>query len=289
MLFKSIFFIFLWLNLNANIELEDTYYVDDRSVNASIITKDTKNEFSILNIDANSYVEKIKSKELIKLLSDHGFKNYNTKRSYINFILKSPIDTELLKLKLKEYYEKNYENIEIEEISIEPRSYTQTLPKNYILNIRNRDFLSKNGIVNIKTQDDKKIFFDYSIRAKVVVYVSNKVIKKESQISLQDYIKKSIPLDRFRARPIQDLQKTTLQARRHIPKDTILTQNDIELFDVVKRDAMINVTMSQDGMDITFSAKALQDAKVDDIIKVQNSNAKVLKVRVTGTDKAELE
>lgn len=36
---------------------------------------------------------------------------------------------------------------------------------------------------------------------------------------------------------------------------------------------MINVTMSQDGMDITFSAKALQDAKVDDIIKVQNSNA----------------
>jgi flagella basal body P-ring formation protein FlgA len=277
------------LNLNANIELEDTYYVDDRSVNASIITKDTKNEFSILNIDANSYVEKIKSKELIKLLSDHGFKNYNTKRSYINFILKSPIDTELLKLKLKEYYEKNYENIEIEEISIEPRSYTQTLPKNYILNIRNRDFLSKNGIVNIKTQDDKKIFFDYSIRAKVVVYVSNKVIKKESQISLQDYIKKSIPLDRFRARPIQDLQKTTLQARRHIPKDTILTQNDIELFDVVKRDAMINVTMSQDGMDITFSAKALQDAKVDDIIKVQNSNAKVLKVRVTGTDKAELE
>ncbi|HEY9204128.1 MAG TPA: flagella basal body P-ring formation protein FlgA, partial [Sulfurimonas sp.] len=36
-------------------------------------------------------------------------------------------------------------------------------------------------------------------------------------------------------------------------------------------------------------AKALQDAKVNDIIKVQNSNGKILKVRVTGNNRAELE
>ncbi|MDD3856084.1 flagella basal body P-ring formation protein FlgA, partial [Sulfurimonas sp.] len=59
--------------------------------------------------------------------------------------------------------------------------------------------------------------------------------------------------------------------------------------DVVKRNAMINVSMSKEGMNIIFSAKALQDAKVDDIIKVQNNNGKILKARVTGSNAAELE
>ncbi|OHE08626.1 MAG: flagella basal body P-ring formation protein FlgA, partial [Sulfurimonas sp. RIFOXYB2_FULL_37_5] len=134
-----------------------------------------------------------------------------------------------------------------------------------------------------------KIFFDYSVRANVIVYVSKESIKKESEISSLNYIKKSIILDRFRAKPIQNIDKTTLQAKRHIPKDTILTLNDIESLDVVKRNAMINVSMSKEGMNIIFSAKALQDAKVDDIIKVQNNNGKILKARVTGSNAAELE
>ena len=289
MLFKLLIFMLLYFSLSADIQLEDTYYVDDTTVKASTVTKDTKNDFTILSIDKNSHIEKIKGKDLIKLLSEHGYKNYKTKKSYINFILKSPVDMLPLKLKIKEYYEKSYEDIDIHDISVEPRGHITTLPKNYILNIRSRDFLSKSGVVNIKTEDDKKIFFDYSVWANVIVYVSKESIKKESEISSLNYIKKSITLDRFRAKPIQNIDKTTLQAKRHIPKDTILTLNDIESLDVVKRDAMINVSMSKEGMNIIFSAKALQDAKVDDIIKVQNNNGKILKARVTGNNAAELE
>ncbi|WP_299874896.1 flagella basal body P-ring formation protein FlgA, partial [Sulfurimonas sp.] len=228
MLFKLLIFMLLYFSLSADIQLEDTYYVDDTTVKASTVTKDTKNDFTILSIDKNSHIEKIKGKDLIKLLSEHGYKNYKTKKSYINFILKSPVDMLPLKLKIKEYYEKSYEDIDIHDISVEPRGHITTLPKNYILNIRSRDFLSKSGVVNIKTEDDKKIFFDYSVRANVIVYVSKESIKKESEISSLNYIKKSIILDRFRAKPIQNIDKTTLQAKRHIPKDTILTLNDIE-------------------------------------------------------------
>ena len=41
-------------------------------------------------------------------------------------------------------------------------------------------------------------------------------------------------------------------------------------------------------MDISFSAKALQNGKLNDIIKVQKSNGKILKVIVTGRNKAEM-
>ncbi|MDD5372180.1 MAG: flagellar basal body P-ring formation chaperone FlgA [Sulfurimonas sp.] len=289
MLFKLLIFVLIYLNLHANTEIEDTYYVDNRIINSSVITKDTKNDFTILSIDKNSNTQKIKTKDLMKLLSDHGYKNYHSKKSYINFILKSPIDVSLLKLKLKEYYEKNYETIDIQNISIEPRGHITALPKDYIVNIESHDFLSKNGIINIKTAENKKIFFNYLIKATVMVYISSDIIKKEAQISPQNYIKKSVVLDKFRAKPIQNIDNSSIQAKRHIPKDTILTHNDIELLHVIKRDSMINVTMSKDGMNIIFSAKALQDAKVDDIIKVQNSNGKILKAKVTGSNKAELE
>ncbi|MEK6659882.1 MAG: flagellar basal body P-ring formation chaperone FlgA [Campylobacterota bacterium] len=291
MLFKLLIFVLIYLNLHANteIEIEDTYYVDNKTINSSIITKDTKNDFTILSIDKESHMQKIKTKDLIKLLSDHGYKNYHSKKSYINFILKNPIDISLLKLKLKEYYEKNYETIDIQNISIEPRGHITALPKDYILSIDSRDFLSKKGIINIKTTQNKKIFFDYYIKATVLVYISTDIIKKETQISPQNYIKKSVVLDKFRAKPIQNIDNSSIQAKRHIPKETILTNNDIELLNVVKKDDIINVSMLKDGMNIIFSAKALQDAKVDDIIKVQNSNGKILKARVTGSNTAELE
>lgn len=69
----------------------------------------------------------------------------------------------------------------------------------------------------------------------------------------------------------------------------ILTIRDVEIADALKRDAIVNVTLLKDGMVINFSAKALKDAKVNDIIKVQSSNGKILKVRVTGSNTAEIE
>ena len=289
MLIKIIIFSIICLNLHASTEIKGTYYVDERKINSSIITKDAKNSFTILSIDKNSHIEKIKSTELLKLLSKHGYKDYYSKNSYVSFVLKSPIDTSNLKSQLEDYYKKKYKHIEIKDILIEPRSYMTNLPKEYILELRNRDFLSKDGILGIKTQDNKKIFFDYSIKATVLVYISKSIIKKDIEISYINALKKRVILDKFRDIPIQDIENTTLQAKRHIPKNKILTLNDVELLNVVKKNSMINVNMLSSGIAITFSAKALQDGKVNDIINVQNSNEKILKVRVIGNNIAEVE
>ena len=136
---------------------------------------------------------------------------------------------------------------------------------------------------------NKKIFFDYDIEASVAVYTSRSIIKKDTQISLLNVMRQNVVLDRFRAKPLQNIEANLLQSKRHIPKDMILTIRDVESLDVVKKDSIINVSLFKDGMGITFSAKALQDAKVDDIIKVQNNNGKILKARVTGSNAAELE
>ncbi len=269
--------------------LEDSYFVDSREVNASIITNDKRNDFLLLQIPKESYTKKVKTKELLASLKEHGYKNFDSKRSYINFTLKSPIDTSFMEKKLREFYEKNYKEIEIQSITVTPRDFMDTLPKEYTVHLRNRDFLFSSGVLHIKTSDNKKLFFDYDIKAYLSVFISKDAIEKEAQISPISYMPKRILLEKFRDRPLQILEQTSLQAKRHIPKDTILTLKDIESLDLVKKDSTVSVGMFSEGMKIVFSAKALQDGKLDDIIKIQNSNQKILKARVTGSGEAELE
>lgn len=289
-MFTKIFLLSLTcITLYAQNHLQNVYYVKTDSVNLSTIIPEVKNDFELYKIDKDRHSKRVKAKELIELLNKHGYRGYTTKNGYINFIIKSPINTSAFEHKIKEYYEKNYEFIEIKKISVEPRGYITSLPKDYILDIDSRDYLSRSGIISIKTSQNKKIFFDYDIEANVPVYKSRDIIKKDTQISISNCIRQNIILDRFRAKPLQNIEIKSLQAKRHIPKDMILTIRDAESLDVVKKDSMINVVLLKDGMSITFSAKALQDAKVNDIIKVQNSNQKILKARVTGINTAEIE
>ncbi|MFA5232856.1 MAG: flagellar basal body P-ring formation chaperone FlgA [Sulfurimonas sp.] len=286
---KILFLSLTLLNLHASNTLKDIYYVDSKDINISSIIPEVKNDAQILRIEESRYSLKIKTKDLIKLLSKHGYKNLTSKSNYTNFVLKSPIDTSYIKQKIKDYYKKEYEEIDIKSISVKPRGYITSIPKEYSVNIRNNDFLSSSGIVNIKTPQNKKLFFDYYIIANVPIYTSKDAIKKEMRISHSNCIKKNIALESFRAKPLQNIDTKSFQAKRHIPKGMILTTRDVETLAVIKRDAPINVSFNKDGIAITFSAKALQDGKVNDIINVQNSSGKILKARVTGSSTAEME
>ena len=288
MLAKILVLILISINLYAGNALSSTYYVNSRSINLSSITSDTKNDLNIFTIEKSRFSKRVKTKDLIKLLETLGYKNYSSKSNYINFILKSPIDTSKIELSIKEYYQNQYEDIEITDIFVEPRAYIAVLPKSYVVNMRKRDFLSKSGTINIKTPQNKKIFFNYSVTATLPVYISRKKIKKDVKLSALNCSKKSIILDKFRARPMQSIKINSFQSKHHIAKDKILTIRDVEALSLIKKNSFINVSLNSDNMAITFSARALQDGKLDDIIKVQKSDGKRFKVRVTGRNRAEM-
>lgn len=289
MVLKILLFFVFTITLYAKVPLQSTYYVQDKEVWFSSIVAGVNNDFLITTIEQSRYSQKIKSKDFIKLLAKHGYKNYVAESNYVNFILKSPVDTSLLESKLKEYYQKSYEDITIKSVFVAPRGYLASLPMDYSVEIKSRDYLSNEGILSIKTAENKKFFFDYTVDADVVVYKSKDSIKKDTKLTLANCLKRSVALEDFRDQPLQNIEQKSLQAKRHIPKDMILTVRDVEILDVVKRDSMVSVNFFEDGIMITFSAKALQDGKVNDIIDVQNSSGKILKARVIGSDAAEIE
>jgi len=268
--------------------LQKTYYTDSNDINLSSIFKDTKNDKKLFEIQSNKYSKRIKSKLLIKILSQLGYKDIKSKSNYITFKRKTTFDTSKIKTEINNYYKNNYELIHIIDIFIQPREYMQTLPKEFVVEIRKRNFLSNKGIISIKTDKRRKYFFDYTIKAIIPVCITNQKLKKNTAISVLNTQIKSIILDKIRAKPIQKIIKNSLQAKYNISKNKILTIQNTEKLKVIKRGSIVNVILHNNGIDISFSAKALKDARVDDTITVENNNKRKFKVKVIGKNKTEM-
>ena len=288
MFLKFAIFILFSVYLYAGNTLKNTYYIDTNDINISTIVPDVKKDFVLFKIEAGRYTKRIKSVNLLQILKSHGYDSCIADSSYVKFIKKSPIDTSKIELSLKEFYTNIYNDINIKTIRIIPRGYIDSLPNNYTVNVPNKSYLSNKGTINIKTINKRKIFFDYIIFAKISVYIAKKKIKKDVELSPINVAKNSIMLDKFRAMPIQNMRKGSMQSKQHIKQHTILTIRDVEPLSIVKRNSSVSVTLNNKNIAIQFAAKALQDGKINDIITVQRRDGKRIKARVIGKNKVEM-
>ncbi|WP_457744008.1 flagellar basal body P-ring formation chaperone FlgA [Sulfurimonas sp.] len=256
---------------------------------SDIINVNQKNDKKLLQIKQNRHSLRIRTKDILNLLKKNGYLNYSKNHNaYIQFTKKSPINKNILQKAIQKFYKNNYKQISINFIELRPVSYLQSLPKNYTIHFQNRAYLSNKAIFYIKTEDRKEIFFNYLIHAKVVVFTPKNKIKKDTQLSNINCKKNSIMLDRFKAMPIQDIGTGKYQAKHTLRPSNVITKRDVSALNLIRRNSMINVFLDRGNMLISFSAKALQNGKLGDTIKVINSNGKKISVLVIGKNKAEV-
>ncbi|MDO8453000.1 MAG: flagellar basal body P-ring formation chaperone FlgA [Sulfurimonas sp.] len=189
---------------------------------------------------------------------------------------------------IKELYEKSYQDIKINKISIHSRGSVKSFDSSYDVNIKESSSLSKKGIIYIRTENNKKIFFDYVIDAEVSVYFTRKTIEKGAELSTLNTIKKSIPLDKFRFMPIRESDLNGSQSKNQLRENQIITLKDIESVILVKRGENVSVKIDDEEVSISLSGEALKDGRLGDIITVKKSDGKQLKVRVIGQNRVEI-
>ncbi len=286
---KILLFLFLSINLFADIYLKSNYYVEDKEIMLSHVVKNVNNDIKLFSIDERRYSKRVKSKDMLKILKSHGFKEYKSKHAYIQFTKKSPIDTTKIKNAIEKIYREKYKNIDIKTIFVEPRSYLATLPNSYEIVLKSKSHLSRNSTLYIKTDENKKIFFNYKIIAEIKVYTAKDEIKRNAELSNVNCKKKSIILDKLRAMPLQNISKGTLQSKHKLKQGAILTTRDVQGLHLVKRGSNINVTLNSSNLAISFSAKAQQDGRYGDVITVLKNSGKKIRVRVTGKRRAEVQ
>lgn len=260
--------------------LKDTYFIDTKEIRVSTFTLNPQDSTIIDTLEDSRNKKSISSKDILNALKVNGYTNFKTSSNYITFIQKSDVNIDELKDKLVEYFLENYPNMEIKKVEITPRGYIKTLPNEYDIDMPSP--LSSSGVIHIITPQKMKYFFDFYIDGYIDVFLTKNTIKRGEALSDQNIIKKHIKLEKLKDTPLNSFEDNRLESKKQLTKDAILYKNDVTQKRVVKKGSMVNVSYDEEGIDITFSAKALQDGKLNDIISIQNSSNKTIKARVIG-------
>ena len=288
MFFKALFILFLITSTLYSFELSRDYFIPSKDVNLSTLLPHVEEDKTLFKISEDRYSIRVSAKQLIKLLKKYGVTQVTTHYPYIQFTKKSPIDTTNIKNTIISKYKQTYKNIIIDNVEVHPRSYISTLPLVYETELRSRDTLNSHGIIYIKTEDKKKIFFNYKIEAHLSVYETTTKIKRNEKLSFYNLKKVNIKLQRFRALPLQEFKKNSFEAKHNINKNKVVTINDIKGLTLVHRGNMLNIYFKDGNIEVFFSAKALKDGKLNDIIPVKTINKKKLHVKIVGEKRATL-
>ena len=289
MLLRTILVLFISFHLYAQTTLKEVYYIKGNEVHLSDLFPQTQKDQILFKIDNYKHSKRITSKDILSILKKLGIKEVKTFSYYINFQISSPIDTTPLCNFLNNYYKEKYPTIKFNDIQVRSRGYIKNLPNNYIIEIQRNSYLRSNNIINIKSDTGKKLFFNYSIHASIEVLVTKKNIQRHSELSLLNTKLKTIKFDNFRALPIMEFHKKSYQLSRNMKMDEILTIRDIQKLDLVRRNSMVSVELDNNGISITFEAKALQSGTLGDIITVQKTNLKRLQAKIIGRRRVQIQ
>lgn len=285
---KVFLLLLLSCSLFASEQLKSNYFIQNDFILLSDVVPNATKDSTLYTIDPSRHSKKVKSKDLLKTLKKLGYADFTSKNNYVQFSKKSPINTDTIELNVRNRYAQKYKNIDIQEIVITPRSYIETIPKEYSVVIKRKAHLKKDGHLYIKTADNKKIFFNYYVKAKITVFKAKVNLKREDELSNLNIKKNSIMLEKFRAMPLQEIPKFTYQAKRKIKEGTVLTIRDVKALNIVRRNANVNVVIKDSNIAVSFIAKASQNGKFGQTITVENRQGKKFKVIVTGRNSAEI-
>jgi flagella basal body P-ring formation protein FlgA len=163
-----------------------------------------------------------------------------------------------VKKELVKFYKHYYPNIEI--VSI----YTQKpFPKKYkkiSFKLINPKFPSGNLIIENK-------YYFYRIKAKLTVYKTIKVIKKNE--SVLPYVKKEkIDFRHFYSPPLLKIHKNLI-ASKVISKNAVITKENTRIKPAVLQGDNVNVVFKGRGVEIYSKGTALNDANIGEKIKVE--------------------
>lgn len=282
-----------WLLLSVSlsaITIEPNYTSSSKDLTLDLVTKNPQDAQVLLgHIERLRYKAMIRQSEIAKLLLEHGYSEIQTTTPYSTFTLTSSADLSSIKEELLNYFRSSYNHITIHSLDLTPRAYLTTLPDEFEIIIEPRSFRYANSTIHIVTNDRKKIFFDYTIDADVMLLEVVQHIKSGTKLDSSNIKQKSIKLSRLKSVPIQDLSSEQLEASRPLRVGEILTDRDVKALKLIHRGDEVSISYTRDGILLQSSAKSLQDGKLNDIITLTNSNNKVLKARVVGEKRAVIE
>jgi len=161
---------------------------------------------------------------------------------------------------ISKVYKEIYPNIKIENIVIK-NYHNQKIDSIDVSNINPK---KNSGTIKINNH-----YIFYRLNAKIKVLKSTQTINKDNLIDSSNSKLIWINFKNFYSYPLTTY--TNKVAKMYIPKNRIIYEYMLQDKNIINKGQIINIVSKSGGIEIIFKAKALQNAKAGDTIKVKKN------------------
>lgn len=277
------------LSLFAEQRLQSLYVYEDPDIKSTTLFPGLSRSFTLFKVPKGQYRYRMSTKRLVDRFAEHDIVLTTGRDRYVTFIRRSPIDLTSLGESVKTRYLKRYPSLKIHRLTLVPRHYTTTLPRSYRLSLRQKELRQAKGTFYIRFERNKKLYFDYALDAEMDVLHTKTTLDRKSEITPFNTTTRRIPFDRLRKEPLTSLDDKAYRLKHKMKADQVIGLRDVELTPVVRRAENVSVTMRSSGLFIEFSAVALEDGALHDIIAIRKHDGQRLDAKVTGPHRVEIE
>jgi flagella basal body P-ring formation protein FlgA len=192
-----------------------------------------------------------------------------------------------IKQALRKKFLSHYQSIKIRSISV--NSTIKSLPdlkgfKFSHININRYNLYKKSGVfqaVFTKKHLKRNVSFRFDIDAKHIAFVTKQNIKRNQKITLNNIEKKYVSLGSLPSNTITKISQILgYEAKINLKARKAITSNILKKSFIVKKHQKTRAKLVESGLEFSLTVQALGDGNVGDIIKVVNSNGKILNAKI---------
>jgi len=150
---------------------------------------------------------------------------------------------------------------------------------------RNRGTFS---ILYTNGKKNKKRFFKFHLNATIGVYISQRNIKRAQPINSNYVSYAEIPFKNIPTPPITQKYFYDYETKRSIKSDKIITINDVRRILDIKRDTLVDATIHDGAVVLTFKVKSIEEGNIGDIIRVKRGHYKKFNALITSKNSVDI-
>lgn len=144
------------------------------------------------------------------------------------------------------------------------------------------------SVLYANSKKKKKRFFKFNLDATIGVYYSQRYLKRDQAINTHYVSYQEIPFKSFPSLPINEQHFYDYESKRSIKEGKIITVNDIRRILDIKRDTIIDATLYDGAVELTFKVKTIEEGNIGDIIKVKRGHYKKFKAQITSKSSVDI-
>ncbi len=204
------------------------------------------------------------------------------------------VESSNIKTAIKNKYLEIYPSLAISSLTIKPLGKMPKKFNNYHIEtiyLSNASLKRNHGTFSVlyaNSKKKKKRFFKFNLDATIGVYLSQRNMKRAQTINTNYVSYQEITFKNFPTLPISEKYFYDYESKRSIKEGKIITINDVRRILDIKRDSIVDATLYDGAVELTFKVKTIEEGNIGDIIKVKRGHYKKFKAQITSKNSVDI-